>query len=788
MLNFSSVDNAERIIVEPFEYANDTMAQSMWTSPAGCLPVGITPHDTAQGKTALQMKCDFSQRQDRCYWDKEVSLDLSKFGTFNFWIYVENPQAINSGTLYFQSGSNWYSGAFPVGSAKWHKVTVRKSGFRSEGSPTGWRSINRIRISFWKASNIDTNVAIDNLEAVSSKIAIIMSDKSQSDSARNTADFMAKVLERAGLEFGVLTDTDVESGVLSDIKLAIFPYNPNMSDKEIDAVVKFVNSGGKIMFFYSLPDKIADLLGIENGGWSKGDYESEFFSIHFESDVDGLPKMINQGSWNVTIPKSKNSTKIMGKWVDPNGKVSEKPAMTINRNGTFMGHILMQGDISNKGQMLLALIGELVPDMRPSLSEAVLQNRGKVAGLEDMNEALSLIEDNMEMLSKDRQKETKKRLEEAEKLFDQAKKAQEKDHYGDVLKLSKQASEKLQEAFISSFPSKKDEFRALWCHSAFGIGGWTWDKAIENVKKSNFNNVVPNMLWGGLTYYPSDVLPVDPSVEGAGDQIALCLDACRKHDVKMHVWKVNWNLSNAPAEFVEKMSREGRLQVDIMGNETKWLCPSNEKNYKLELDSLLEIVRKYDVDGIHFDYIRYPNSNSCYCPVCRENFEKSIGEKVPNFPQDVITGKYAEKYIQFRCDNITRLVRDVSKQAKEINPKIEISAAVFNDYPNCRRSVGQDWKLWIESGYLDFVCPMDYTDDNERFRNMVLNQEKVVNGLIPLYPGVGASAPGLSADQVAMQIHIARESGADGFIIFNYDLPVATGVLPALIKGVTAER
>jgi len=448
--------------------------------------------------------------------------------------------------------------------------------------------------------------------------------------------------------------------------------------------------------------------------------------------------------------------------------------------------VLLQGDIPNKSQMMLALIGELVPDMRQTISETILQSRGKIAGLEDIGEAQLLIRKNTELISKERQKEVSKYLKESEELFEKA--GNEKQHYGDVLKLSRQSREKLQEAFITSFPSRKDEFRALWCHSAFGISGWSWEKAIENIKKNSFSTVVPNMLWGGLAYYPSDVLPVDKSVEKSGDQIALCLEACRKYDVQMHVWKVNWNLSNAPAEFIEKMRAEGRLQKDRLGNETKWLCPSNEENYKLELDSMIEIVKKYAVDGIHFDYIRYPDSSSCFCQKCREEFEKSIGEKVDNFPDDVIRGRYADRYTDWRCETITRLVRDVSKKAREINPRIKISAAVFNDYPNCRRSVGQDWKLWIDSGYLDFVCPMDYTDDNERFRNMVKIQKNILDGRIPLYPGVGASAPGLTADQVAMQIHIARESGADGFIIFNYDLPVATGVLPALLRGVSAEK
>jgi len=79
---------------------------------------------------------------------------------------------------------------------------------------------------------------------------------------------------------------------------------------------------------------------------------------------------------------------------------------------------------------------------------------------------------------------------------------------------------------------------------------------------------------------------------------------------------------------------------------------------------------------------------------------------------------------------------------------------------------------------------MNYTNNNDHFRNLVDNQLMLVNNRIPVYPGVGASAPGLPPDQVAFQIHQARASGVKGFIIFNYDLPVVREILPALSKGV----
>ena len=786
-----SATNNDRMLIDSFEYKQASTAQEAWKPQAGSLPVELTKHDKKQAF----FKCDLSQKQDRCYWDKEVDLDLSRFGRFSFWIYSDNPQAISNGVLYFQSGDGWFSGSFPIGKNKWHKVSIRKSSFRIEDSPTGWDKINRIRLSFWKANDTDTNVSMENLEAISDKIVIVLGDNtmrknpSQSNSVRENADLVAKTLEDAGLEFGVVTDTGVEAGVLANAKMAIFPYNPDISEKELDAVDQFVNSGGKIMAFYMLPARLASLLGIENTEWSRETYAGQFSSIKFEpKSIDGIPESINQGSWNSTIPKTLNQgTRVIGKWADNNGKISEIPAITINKNGTFMGHVLLPGDALNKSQMFLAILGELLPDMRESMSESILRGNGKLAGLDNINEVQSLIKENIKNISELRQKETKKHLLESEKLSKEAEKAHKNKHFGDVLKISQKSFQELQDAFLCSFPSKKDEFRALWCHSAFGINGWSWDKAIENVKKYGFNAVVPNMLWGGLAYYQSDVLPVADGVKTGGDQIAKCLEACRKHNVQIHVWKVNWNLANAPAEFVDKMRNEERLQKDRQGYEVKWLCPSNLENYKLELESMLEIVRKYDVDGIHFDYIRYPDSNACFCNNCREEFEKSIGTKLENWPDDVFTSAYADKFIKWRSDQITRLVRDVSEGARKLNPKIKISAAVFNDYPACIRNVGQDWKLWIDSGYLDFVCPMDYTDNNDRFTNMVTNQIKVANNRIPLYPGIGASAPGLSPDQVAMQAHIARTLGVSGFIIFNYDLTVATNVLPALFKGLTSE-
>ena len=166
-----------------------------------------------------------------------------------------------------------------------------------------------------------------------------------------------------------------------------------------------------------------------------------------------------------------------------------------------------------------------------------------------------------------------------------------------------------------------------------------------------------------------------------------------------------------------RLRREGRTQVSNRGEPCDWLCPSHPENQKLELESMLEVARKYPVDGLHFDYIRYPDGAHCYCDGCRRRFEAASGRKVldRDWPKECFSGARKEEYNDWRCRQITSLVAAVSREAKKIRPGLKISAAVFGSYPGCRESVAQDWPQWIKAGYLDFVCPMDYTTSDAEF-------------------------------------------------------------------------
>jgi len=219
-----------------------------------------------------------------------------------------------------------------------------------------------------------------------------------------------------------------------------------------------------------------------------------------------------------------------------------------------------------------------------------------------------------------------------------------------------------------------------------------------------------------------------------------------------------------------------------------WLCPSNPLNYELEMNVMLEVIDNYDVDGIHYDFIRYPDEKSCYCDGCRERFQNDIGIVVANWPMDCYSGVHKDAYREWRREQITRLVRAMRTAVNQRKKNIKISAAVFSGYPSCRTTVAQDWVSWIENGYLDFVCPMDYTNSNSTFQSLVETQMNYVAGKVPLYPGVGVGSgqSSLTPDQVIVQLLIARRLNAKGFVLFSYSDYLSETILPILHKGFTA--
>jgi uncharacterized lipoprotein YddW (UPF0748 family) len=190
------------------------------------------------------------------------------------------------------------------------------------------------------------------------------------------------------------------------------------------------------------------------------------------------------------------------------------------------------------------------------------------------------------------------------------------------------------------------------------------------------------------------------------------------------------------------------------------------------------------------DYIRFESSNTCFCNTCKKQFEAFIGQTVTDWPNAVDTsGRWNAQWLEFRRNTITATVKQVSAAVREINPKLQISAAVFPNWPIHRDQVGQDWKEWCEKGYVDFVCPMTYTSYTPLFESMVRLQKDWA-GRAACYPGIGMSVWRNENDPITLvnNIQVTRKLQTGGFTVFDLKEPVVRFVLPALGKGITRPK
>ena len=345
----------------------------------------------------------------------------------------------------------------------------------------------------------------------------------------------------------------------------------------------------------------------------------------------------------------------------------------------------------------------------------------------------------------------------------------------------------LDEAGFAAIESAKDrtpracpmpengEVRAFWCHSSRGLGkGYDWDSSVAFLRKHGYNTLLVNLAWPGVAYYRSSVLPEYARIDAEGDRLVQCLAACRKYGVSCHVWKVCYNAGHMEdmTEFNRRMAAEGRAQVRDDGKDG-WLCPSDPRNISYEIDAMAELAHK-GVDGIHFDFIRYPTDKGCYCAKCRERFERATGRKVAQWPADVRKGGVMiDEWHSWRVTNITAVVRGVAERVRRESPQTKISAAVFQNPETTPAMLGQDWLDWCRKGYLDFVCPMNYVDSAALQRAATTLQLRAVSGLpVKVYPGIGLSVfrkDGCDARRLSEQIAVVRACGAPGFTVFNFD-------------------
>jgi uncharacterized lipoprotein YddW (UPF0748 family) len=328
---------------------------------------------------------------------------------------------------------------------------------------------------------------------------------------------------------------------------------------------------------------------------------------------------------------------------------------------------------------------------------------------------------------------------------------------------------------------------------------------VDTAKEYNFNTLIVQIHGRGDAYYHSKI---DPRAEDLADQdpsfdpLAHILELGHQAGLEVHAW-INaiytWSNPDPPVDQNHVVHRhpewlmwddEGRSvaeysrrDVAIKGIEGQYVDPSRDEVLEYLHSIYMEVATNYPVDGVHFDYIRYPGVHFGYSPEFCHQFQEQHGVD-PRLLSDETKGYAAEGHLltnrpildrwnytyyalwnKAKADRITELVRRVSRSVKELRPEIKVSAAVFPDPGTAYWRVSQDWRAWQAEGLVDIVCPMIYSGEPEVVaKRAAAALENAAGNLV--YVGLGAWQK--EPSQIVDEIQRIRKLGAHGVSLFAF--------------------
>lgn len=593
----------------------------------------------------------------------------------------------------------------------------------------------------------------------------------------------ADALRRAGVPFRTVSDRDVSGGALDGFAVAVFPYVFEWSRDLEAATLRFLRDGGKVIACYRIPASVAHALGVRLEGCAKDSATHPFDSCALTGDpLRGAPTSFVQHSWHVMLAQpSGRDARTLYEWRDARGNGTGRAAVILSPRGAYIGHVLTKTDREAKAALLISLLGHFCPDLWPRCAYRALTDVGRVGTAQSLGDLRSLVEQAAE---EGRAKGALDFLDEVDALVDRARDDISHGRYDRAISRAMRAHKLASYAYVRGLPTRDCELRGLWVNNPRGIKGNGWEWTARLLARMGFNAVFVNMGSAVQANYPSALLPTAPGAQGR-DLLAECLQACRENGLECHAWRFVFFAGNPPPETLARLRDEGRLQVDRSGRVLPWLCPSDPRNIELERAVLLELASRYDLQGIHLDYVRFPNADTCFCPRCRRAFESAVGRPYRWWPEQLVNGPEYERFQRWRQDVVSGFVKQVSQELHARKPLLEVSAAVVPTLKIEGYLVAQQWDRWVQEDWLNFVCPMDYGESAENIGGLVTQQLQATGGGIPLYAGLGSWLLQDVTD-LAEQIRATRESGADGYVLFHGDdLTLAEDWLPQLRSGPT---
>ena len=318
--------------------------------------------------------------------------------------------------------------------------------------------------------------------------------------------------------------------------------------------------------------------------------------------------------------------------------------------------------------------------------------------------------------------------------------------------------------------------RGVWFHHPESRHEKGWEGVLDELTKVGISDVFIQLQAAGTVFFPIKGRDV---VSGrvprrAEDGLQALLASASKYKIRVHAWITCWSLEGSDPSQQTLLKASQRVMTDEKGTPLNWLCPSVPENRALLLDGIKALAFR-GVQGIHLDYVRYPEAQGCYALATRKTFEAALGRRVATWPQDVLSGGPDRvAFDRFRQQEITAFVQEVRRVLQKSTAGCELSAAVFPT-PDAARLRGQDWSRWVNESMVDFVCPMMYSNTGYGFEQALKAGLAEIQERARVWPGIGYSADESQLDRrgIAEQIEKVRQAHVGGVVFFAYDSGLA---------------
>jgi len=231
----------------------------------------------------------------------------------------------------------------------------------------------------------------------------------------------------------------------------------------------------------------------------------------------------------------------------------------------------------------------------------------------------------------------------------------------------------------------------------------------------------------GRAWFPSKIADDEPYEKYrkalAEDPVALLIRQAHAQGIQVHAWLNLLSLGgNTEAVFLKKygtdvltVNLKAKRSLEDFKIDRQYFLEPGDRRVRDDLKAMVtEILEAYpELDGIQFDYIRYPDVDPHYGYTKSniENFKKSSGLK--NIDEDSLAWK------DWKRAQVTGLLTELVKTVRSKRPQMQVSTTGCMPYARAYYEAYQDWGSWITNGLVDFVTIMDYSTDPRQFERWI---------------------------------------------------------------------